>query len=113
MAESKCPDFKMADLVTGQLPWATEIVVLAEKIHKIDTKNSLPSEYPGVLGMTGLPAYFGLLEIGQPEPGVTGMISQIESSRLVTKGAKHSANAFGPKYFSAWVYRWEFSSSVF
>lgn len=75
VGESKTPDFKEGDLVCGQLPWATEMVVTSEKVRKINTKDALASEYLGVLGMTGLTAYFGLLKIGQPKAGETVVIS--------------------------------------
>jgi NADPH-dependent curcumin reductase CurA len=75
VAESKSPGFKSGDLVVGQLPWSTESVVLAEKVRVIDTSNAMASEYLGVLGMTGLAAYFGLLRIGQPMAGETVVIS--------------------------------------
>ena len=59
IAESKSPGFKPGDLVVGQLPWSTETVVPSDKVRLIDTSNAMASEYLGVLGMTGLAAYFG------------------------------------------------------
>ncbi|MBC7464504.1 MAG: NADP-dependent oxidoreductase [Bdellovibrio sp.] len=75
VSESKDPDFKKGDLVLGQLPWATEMIVSSSQVHKINTTEKLASEYLGVLGMTGLTAYFGLLKIGQPKAGETVIIS--------------------------------------
>ena len=75
VVESKSPDFRDQDLVIGQLPWATEMVVSAEEVKKIDTNAALASDYMSVLGMTGLTAYFGLLKIGQPKEGDTLVIS--------------------------------------
>ena len=75
VGESNAPGFKPGDLVVGQLPWATESVVRADKVRVIDTSRALASEYLGVLGMTGLAAYFGMLRIGRPKKGETVVIS--------------------------------------
>ena len=75
VADSKSQKFKTGDLVFGQLTWATEMVVNADSVNKIDTTDALASEYLGILGMTGLTAYFGLLKIGQPKTGETVVIS--------------------------------------
>ena len=73
--ESSSPDFKVGDLVFGQLPWATEMIVSDSTVRKVDTDSAFASEYLGILGMTGLTAYFGLLKIGQPKAGETVVIS--------------------------------------
>jgi len=73
--ESKDAVFKKGDLVLGQLPWTTEMKVPSSKVQKIPATESTASQYLGVLGMTGLTAYFGLLKIGKPKPGETVVIS--------------------------------------
>ena len=73
--DTKDTDFKKGDLVLGQLPWTTDVVVPSSKVRKIDTTEVLASQYLGVLGMTGLTAYFGFLKIGQPKAGETVLIS--------------------------------------
>ncbi|MBC7690533.1 MAG: NADP-dependent oxidoreductase [Methylotenera sp.] len=75
VAASNSSAFRPGDLVLGQLAWATEMVVKAESVSKIDTTDALASEHLGILGMTGLTAYFGLLKIGQPKAGETVVIS--------------------------------------
>jgi len=75
VVDSKSGEFKNGDLVFGQLPWATDMVVEASNLKKIDVTEAIASEYLGVLGMTGLTAYFGLLKIGQPKPGETVVVS--------------------------------------
>ena len=75
VTESKSIGFKIGDLVQGQLPWATEMVISRECVKKVDLKDSLATESLGVLGMTGLTAYFGLLKIAQPKAGETVVIS--------------------------------------
>ncbi len=73
--ESKSADFKKGDKITGFLPWATHSVISSKAIKKIDTTLAPPSYYLGILGMPGLTAYFGLIDIGKPIPGETVVIS--------------------------------------
>lgn len=67
VTESKSTRFKSGDLVMGQLPWATDMVVPELAIQKLNLNHSMASEYLGVLGMPGHAAYFGLLKIAQTE----------------------------------------------
>ncbi|ADB39150.1 NADP-dependent oxidoreductase [Spirosoma linguale] len=73
--ESKADSFAVGDLVTGNLPWATQAVVAANGLKKIDASLAPASYYLGILGMPGLTAYFGLLDIGNPQPGETVVVS--------------------------------------
>lgn len=74
--ESKDGAFAPGDLVLGPyIPWATEMVVPASAVKKIDAGLAPPSYFLGVLGMPGLTAYFGLLDIGKPKPGETLVVS--------------------------------------
>ena len=75
VVESRASAFVTGDLVFGQLPWATEMVVPCSQVQKLAKNSTKPSDYLGVLGMTGLTAYFGLLTIGQPKKGETVVIS--------------------------------------
>jgi hypothetical protein len=68
VVESKSAKFKEGDIVSGQLGWEEFPVVSA------DTVNGVPDGVPptatlGVLGTTGLTAYFGLLHVGRPKAG--------------------------------------------
>lgn len=75
VAESKSADFKEGDVVLGMLPWATQSIVSSKEIRKIDTSLAPGSYYLGILGMPGLTAYFGLIDIGKPKSGDTVVIS--------------------------------------
>jgi NADPH-dependent curcumin reductase len=44
-------------------------------VSRVDPTLAAPPSWLGALGMTGLTAYFGLLEIGRPEPGQTVVVS--------------------------------------
>ncbi|WP_404451553.1 NADP-dependent oxidoreductase [Virgibacillus necropolis] len=75
VVESKSPHFQKNDIVTGMLGWQEYTVAEESAIRKIDTTLAPASAYLSVLGMTGLTAYFGLLEIGQPKKGETVVVS--------------------------------------
>ena len=72
---SKSPAFKVDDLVLGRLPWRTQIVASAKDLQKIDATIAPASNYLGILGMPGLTAYFGLMDIGKPKAGETIVVS--------------------------------------
>jgi len=73
--KSKSDNFKIADIVLGGLPWRKENVAAAKILKKIDTTDIPASYYLGILGMPGLTAYFGLLDIGKPKAGETVVVS--------------------------------------
>ncbi len=73
--ESKSNDFKIDDIVTGNLPWRKQMIVSGKEIQKIDATLAPPSYFLGILGMTGLTAYFGLMHIGKPKAGETVVVS--------------------------------------
>ena len=45
------------------------------EVNKIDTALAPAPVYLSALGISGLTAYFGLLDVGQPEPGQTVLVS--------------------------------------
>ncbi|MBP1971095.1 NADPH-dependent curcumin reductase CurA [Virgibacillus natechei] len=75
VVQSKSPKFEKNDVVTGSLGWQEYSVAKESEIRKIDTKLAPASAYLSVLGMTGLTAYFGLLDIGKPQEGETVVVS--------------------------------------
>lgn len=93
--ESKSKSFKKDDLVFGQLPWATDLVCSAEFVHKINPEVEDVSKYLGILGMTGLTAYFGLTKIGKPKAGDTVVVSGAAGAVGVVVG--QIAKIFGCK----------------
>lgn len=75
VVESKHPDFKAGDAVTG-ITGVQEYAVLDGKdVMKVDPDFVPLPAYLGTLGMSGLTAYFGLLDTGQPKPGETVVVS--------------------------------------
>lgn len=73
--ESASPALSSGDFVLGGYGWQTYEVVGAERLHKIDTSIAPITTHLGVLGLTGLTAFFGLLDIGKPKDGETVVIS--------------------------------------
>ena len=73
--ESKSDDFSIDDIITGNLPWRKQMIVSDKGIQKIEATIAPPSYFLGILGMTGLTAYFGLMHIGKPRPGETVVVS--------------------------------------
>ena len=75
VTESKSKSFSKGDSVFGMLPWATYIVEKAENLRKVDASIVPPGYYLGILGMPGLTAFFGIMDIGKPKTGETVLIS--------------------------------------
>lgn len=75
VSDSESPVLKKGDKVFGMLPWATYSVSKPEALQLLQ-KSALPlSYYLGVLGMPGLTAYFGVMNICEPKAGETFVVS--------------------------------------
>jgi NADPH-dependent curcumin reductase CurA len=75
VVESRAPGFEKGDTVTGMLGWRLHNAAKAGELRKIDPRMAPVTTALGVLGMPGLTAYFGLLDIGQPKEGETVVVS--------------------------------------
>jgi len=75
VTESKNSDFKKGDFVNGLLDWSEYQTSNGESLTKVDPDAAPLSAYLGMLGMPGLTAYLGLMEIGQPKKGETLVVS--------------------------------------
>ena len=74
VVESKSGGLKAGDVVEGDWGWQDYAAMPARRLTKRTTK--APFELLiGPLSITGLTAYFGLLNIGQPKPGDTVLVS--------------------------------------
>jgi NADPH-dependent curcumin reductase CurA len=75
VVQSNNPAFNEGDIVEGMFGWQEYAVSDGQGVRKIDPALAPISTALGVLGMPGLTAYFGLLEIGNPQPGETVVVS--------------------------------------
>jgi NADPH-dependent curcumin reductase CurA len=75
VVQSNHPSFKVGDIVEDRLGWQEYAVTGGAGLRKIDPTLAPISTANGVLGMPGMTAYFGLLEVGQPRPGETVVVS--------------------------------------
>jgi len=75
VVESRAPQFQKGDVVTGMMGWRLFNVAKASELRKIDPQLAPVTTSLGVLGMPGLTAYFGLLDIGAPKEGETVVVS--------------------------------------
>lgn len=73
--ESRSPALNEGDIVEGGLGWQTHTAADPRTLHKVDTSLGPIQTALGVLGMPGMTAYFGLLEVGRPIPGDTVVVS--------------------------------------
>ena len=72
---SNHPDLAVGDHVTGLLGVQEYAVAHGNAVIKVDTALAPLPVYLGTLGMPGMTAYFGLLDIGRPEDGDTVVVS--------------------------------------
>jgi len=72
---SRNPDVAVGDHVTGLLGVQEYAVAHGSAVIKVDTSLAPLPVYLGTLGMPGMTAYFGLLDIGRPQEGETVLVS--------------------------------------
>jgi len=75
VVESQHPGFARGDIVVGMFGWQQYAISDGTGVRKVDPSLAPISTALGVLGMPGLSAYFGLLEIGKPQAGETVVVS--------------------------------------
>lgn len=75
VVESRHPQFAAGEIVEGMFGWQQYAASDGKGVRKVDPKLAPISTALGVLGMPGMTAYFGLLEIGKPQPGETVVVS--------------------------------------
>ena len=75
VVQSSNPQFQVGDVVVGYWGWQEFAVSDGKGLRKLDTSLAPASTALGVLGMPGMTAYFGFLDICQPKPGETVVVS--------------------------------------
>ena len=74
VVDSKAPGLAKGDIVEGDWGWQDYAALPARRLTKRTTKAPLELLI-GPLSVTGLTAYFGLLDVGRPKPGDTVLVS--------------------------------------
>ena len=75
VVEPRAPNFQQGEIVSGMLGWSLYSVAKAEGLHKVDPRVAPITTALGILGIPGLTAYFGLIDICDPRPGETVVVS--------------------------------------
>ncbi len=76
VVESRDPSLRPGQLVSGTLGWQDYACTPAAALRVVPELPNTPLSYHlGVLGVTGLTAYFGLLDVGRPKPHETVLVS--------------------------------------
>jgi len=75
VSASKNVRFQVGDVVEGFFGWQQFAISDGEGVRKLDPALAPVSTALSVLGMPGLTAYFGFLEIGKPRSGETVVVS--------------------------------------
>jgi NADPH-dependent curcumin reductase CurA len=75
VVESRNPKFAKGDKVLGMLGWQQYGLSDGKGLNKVDASRVPLSAYLGVLGMPGVTAWVGLLDICQPKAGETVVVS--------------------------------------
>lgn len=75
VVESKNAAFSPGEYVSHYLDWKEYQVSDGRGLAKVDTTAAPLTTHLGVLGVTGLSAYFALLDIGRPRAGETLVVS--------------------------------------
>ena len=73
--QSRTPAFSEGEIVEGPLGWQEYAVSDGRNLRKVDLGLGPLSTALGVLGMPGMTAYFGFLNVGQPRTGDTVVVS--------------------------------------
>jgi hypothetical protein len=75
VVESNGGKVQVGDYVLGRKGWRESYISDGSDLTKIDPTQAPLQAYLGILGMPGLTAYVGLLDIGQPQVGNTVFVS--------------------------------------
>jgi NADPH-dependent curcumin reductase CurA len=74
--ESRNANFKVGDHVSGLLGWQEYAITDGKGVNALPNLPGIPlTAHFGLFGHIGMTAYFGLLDIGQPKPGETLVVS--------------------------------------
>ena len=104
IVESRRSGYEKGDLVVSYSGWQEYAISGGTGLAKIDPAIKPPSLALGLVGMPGVTAYCGLMEIGQPKPGETlvvaaasGAVGSVVGQIAKLKGLRAVGIAGGPE----------------
>lgn len=116
---SQHPGFAVGDDVYGVFGVQEHALSDGRGVIKVDTSLAGPSTYLGALGMTGLTAYFGLLDTGRLKAGDTvvvsgaaGAVGSIAGQIAKVKGCRAIGIAGGPEKCRTLVEEFGFDAAI-
>jgi NADPH-dependent curcumin reductase CurA len=102
VVESRADGFKAGDLVQHMSGWRDEAVLDQRAANKLPPLNAPQEHFLGVLGVTGITAYFGLLDAAHAKAGdivfvsaAAGAVGSVVVQVAKAKGMKVIASAGG------------------
>jgi NADPH-dependent curcumin reductase len=104
VVQSSHPDYAVGEHVSGLFGVQRYAISDGTAVTRVETTLAPAPIHLGVLGMTGLTAYFGLLDLGRPEPGQTvvvsgaaGAVGSVAGQIARIKGCRAIGIAGGPE----------------
>src|SRR4051794_24745932 len=102
--ESSAKGFSPGDLIQHMAGWRDEAIVDARTAQKLPNLAARPEQFLGVLGVTGITAYFGLLDAARAKQGdvvfvsaAAGAVGSVVAQVAKAKGMTVIASAGGPE----------------
>jgi NADPH-dependent curcumin reductase CurA len=118
VTSSRHPDYAAGELVSGMFGVQRYAVSDGTAVRQVDASLAPAPAHLGVLGLTGLTAYFGLLDVGRPEPGQTvvvsgaaGAVGSVAGQIARIKGCRAVGIAGGPDK-CAWLDELGFDAAI-
>ena len=119
VVKSRDPEFQPGEKVLSTSGWQEYAISKARRLQRLDPGEAPLTTALGVLGMPGLTAYAGLLNIGQPKPGetvvvaaATGPVGSAVGQIAKIKGARAVGIAGGPDKVGALTEEFGFEACV-
>lgn len=116
---SRHPDYRPRDLLVGMFGVQEQVVSDGAGARKVDPGVAPVPTYLAGLGMTGMTAYFGLLDIGRPQEGDTvvvsgaaGAVGSVVGQIAKIKGCRVVGIAGGPEKCASVIGEFGFDTCI-
>ncbi len=104
VVETTVDNLPVGAIVTGTFGWREFDAVSAKAVMRIEDDSTPPEYYLGVLGMPGMTAYYGLINVGDVKDGevvyvsaAAGAVGSIVGQIAKIKGCRTIGSAGGPE----------------